>query len=230
MTSKYNRDPCKTFMTLLDYLRHHYSTKHDEDMKSTEPQAQESTTAESAVDRIVRLSPRWLDGLTSRRHQSQIFLAILRKMTAAPSDVVLVKLMSRMARAEATTESAHIFGAILRAVVERMEGQTCLDRKMLFHETDNQEHIQTLLFARTSPLLVLRALPVAAFHLHTSGTKDDPNCEDILAYRDVSDDSEESDESDDEVEIVEMKSISDETRGIEPDEKNASRLHQKSFC
>ena len=76
--------------------------------------------------------------------------------------------MSKMARAQATTESPRVFSTILRAVVERMEGQTCLDRDMLFQDTNNQEHIQALLFARTSPLLMLRALPMAAFDLYSS--------------------------------------------------------------
>ena len=136
MTSRSNRDPCKTLMTLLDCLRHHGSSNKSEEEEEEEKPNREETFTERAIDRVVRLSPRWVDGLASRRQQSRIFLAVLRKMAAAPSDLTLVKLMSKMARAQATTESPRVFSTILRAVVERMEGQTCLDRDMLFQDTN----------------------------------------------------------------------------------------------
>ena len=48
-----------------------------------------------------------------------------------------------------------------------MSSQTALTEHLL-HRGDS-EHVQALLFARTSPLLVLRAMPVSVFQWHCNG-------------------------------------------------------------
>ena len=199
MASAYNRDPCKTFTTLIDCLRHHETDTNKESKKKAH-----KIGYENAVDRVIRLAPRWVDALKSRTLQSRIFLSILRKMSAAPSDLILVKLMSKMAQAKATKESPEVFETIIHSVVKRMEKQTGLNKEMLFQQKDNQEVIQSLLFVRTSPLLMLRALPVTAFDIYKSSDTNDGS-----AYGDVFQDENYSDSDSDSDSLYENESGSD---------------------
>jgi hypothetical protein len=162
-------DPIETMSTLIDCLRHHGESDGS------------SKNDQRILDRVLRSAPVWVDNvgsnngstngssssINSRRKvaslQSELLLSLINKMFAAPDDVVLVRLMTSAMRANCVENSIVVIKNIWSLLILKMSSQTSLNENILNQKLNGAEHVQALLFARTSPLLVLRAMPVPIF-------------------------------------------------------------------
>ena len=114
--------------------------------------------------RVVRLLPKWLEALPTEQGvlREHVASLVVRRVFAAPQDTVLVQVCSAVSAFLAVERRV-----VLRLVAQRMEALGESEKRVLVEchggvAADDSTQSE-LLFARLSPLLVLKLLPVSAF-------------------------------------------------------------------
>ncbi|KAI5080828.1 hypothetical protein GOP47_0004011 [Adiantum capillus-veneris] len=108
------------------------------------------------VDRILRLIPSWACEV---QKWEEIIDVVLRKMFSEPSNPVLPRFLSQIC-----TQLLNNTSSVFRHVFLFMARQTRLSEDLIEKEDKElQERLNSSIFERLSPLLVLKVLPLAAF-------------------------------------------------------------------
>ncbi|CAM9374209.1 unnamed protein product [Chrysoparadoxa australica] len=112
-------------------------------------------------DRVLLLLPRWSKALLGTDGKLPLIMeSAARKVLAAPEDTLPVTVFSSLATG---AHPHHCGNKVLGLIYKQMLKQTPLSEKLLQDDgPESCEVVRTLLFARLSPLLLLKSLPKEA--------------------------------------------------------------------
>jgi len=143
------------------------------------------STSDQWPSRVMRLLPKWAESLSKRPPQLRAGLArlLVSRVFAAPHDTIPIQACSAVATFLAAERST-VLPLVLRRMCGVIESEKVVLRGMDVAESGDMDQAtrQEVLFARLSPLLILKLLPKEAFaledaELQESGVPSGEECE-----------------------------------------------------